>query len=170
MKTPDVGSIGRGVASTLGAKIPAGFGTWGNCRRLAACCSRNLFMKNHGEDGSSRPDALAGQQPGQGDNGASVQFAQVQNSPGGESLENRVILANDRDRRTWAWLQAHVDRGALVAALDALAGSRRPYLSNLCKVLQVKPPADLELPDRDTVAAHLANVRAILAGRGRNEP
>lgn len=127
-------------------------------------------MQNHGEDGSSRPDALAGQQPGQDDNGAHVRFAQVQNAPAGDSLDSRVILANDRDRRTWAWLRRNVDQGALVAAFDALAGRRRPYLSNLCKVLQIKPPSDLELPDRDTVAAHLAKVRAILSGRGRNEP
>lgn len=73
-----------------------------------------------------------------------------------------VIIANDRDRRTLAWLRDQVGDEAIRGAVDQLAGNRRPYLSNVAKVLGVALPRDLEVVDRETARARLAALRAQL--------
>ena len=68
-----------------------------------------------------------------------------------------VIVANDRDRRTLAWLLGQVGAEAVRGAVGRLAGERRPYLSNVAKALSVA------LPDRLEVAppgAHLDRLKA----------
>lgn len=77
-----------------------------------------------------------------------------------ENMENQVILNNDRDRRTFAWLCQQVGDAAISQAISGLPGERKPYVSNLCKVLGMEPPANLVITDRETALSHLAAIRA----------
>lgn len=73
-----------------------------------------------------------------------------------------VIVANDRDRRTLAWLRDRVGDASIVGAVGQLAGNRKPYLSNVAKALGVALPERLEATDRETALKHLAAIRAKL--------
>ena len=73
-----------------------------------------------------------------------------------------VIVANDRDRRTLAWLRDRVGDAAILGAVGQLAGNRKPYLSNVAKALDVALPERLEATDRETAFKHLADFRAKL--------
>ena len=85
-------------------------------------------------------------------------------------MDDRVVISNERDRRTWDWLCANADAAAIDAAFSKLAGGRKPYVSNLCKVLGLSPPESLELASPDTARLHLERFRGLLAkGRNRTE-
>ena len=73
-----------------------------------------------------------------------------------------VIVANDRDRRTLAWLRDRVGDAAITGAVGQLAGNRKPYLSNVAKALGVALPELLETTDQSTARQHLASIRAQL--------
>lgn len=75
-----------------------------------------------------------------------------------------VIVVNDRDRRTLAWLCDRVGDAAILAAVSQLAGNRKPYLSNIAKALGVALPEHLEAADRETALKHLAAIRERLKG------
>jgi hypothetical protein len=75
-------------------------------------------------------------------------------------IDQQVILKNDRDRRTFEWLRKTVGDGAIAGAIERLAGERQPYLSNLCKVLDLTPPPDLDVTDKETALRNLAAIRA----------
>ena len=77
-------------------------------------------------------------------------------------MEDQVILNNDQDRRTFAWLRMQVGDEAITNAISGLSGARKPYVSNLCKVLAIIPPVDLEKTDRDIALQNLAKIRSIL--------
>lgn len=73
-----------------------------------------------------------------------------------------VILQSNRDRRTIAWLIEQVGEAAVAQACSKLDG-RQPYVSNIAKVLDLRPPESLQRPTREEVAGHLAEIRARLA-------
>jgi hypothetical protein len=73
-----------------------------------------------------------------------------------------VIVANDRDRRTLAWLRGQVGDAAILAAAGQMLGNRKPYLSNVAKSLGVSLPGHLADIDRETALQHLAAARAKL--------
>lgn len=75
-------------------------------------------------------------------------------------MENQVILNNDRDRRTLTWLRHQAGDDAITRAISGLPGDRKPYVSNLCKILGLTPPANLVITDRETALSHLAALRA----------
>jgi hypothetical protein len=83
-------------------------------------------------------------------------------SPEGSSPEDCIILANDRDRRTLAWLRTQVSDDAIAAAVEQLAGARRPYITNVCKVLGLTIPDGMEVASREEGLRHLAAIRAKL--------
>lgn len=88
-------------------------------------------------------------------------------SAGGQQADGAdlgVIVDNDRDRRTLAWLREHVGDAAIVAAVGQMAGNRKPYLSNIANVLGVVLPGRLEAADRETAHKHLAAIREKLKG------
>lgn len=72
-----------------------------------------------------------------------------------------VIVDNDRDRRTLAWLRGQVGDASILAAVDQLSG-RKPYLSNVARVLGVALPGHLAEASRKTALQHLAAARAKL--------
>lgn len=88
--------------------------------------------------------------------------AGAQQRAGGVDLG--VVIQNPRDERTLAWLLQTVGEVAVREAVAQLSGQRRPYLSNITKVLGVTPLADLERADRQTAQAALAAIRAKLGG------
>jgi hypothetical protein len=103
--------------------------------------------------------AAAGQQAGK----AGAKGSSPSPLGGGPALDGLVVVANERDRRTLAWLIATVGEPAILEACSALAGGRRPYVSNLCKVLQVIPPQDVLREARAVTASQqLRNIRAVL--------
>lgn len=81
---------------------------------------------------------------------------------------NEPIIANERDQRAYAWLQARVGAEAVQGAIERLAGQRRPYVSNLAKVLGVQLPTAAELAanptDRETARARIAELQAAIRG------
>ena len=73
-----------------------------------------------------------------------------------------VIVVNDRDRRSLAWLREQVGDAAIAAAVTQLAGQRRPYVSNVAKALGIAIPSDLALTAADTARARLAALRSLI--------
>lgn len=71
----------------------------------------------------------------------------------------KIILNSDRDRRTLAWLIEQVGERALEHACARLAGQRKPYPSNLAKILGLEPPESLSRPSREQVKAYLDELR-----------
>jgi hypothetical protein len=80
--------------------------------------------------------------------------------------EAPVILDNERDKRTWKWLQNTVEAEQLEQALLSLAGKRKPYVSNLCKILDLEPPEEVRLgmSKKEYAQMHLEKAKAILKG------
>jgi len=97
----------------------------------------------------SRVEAAAGTTP-----------CAVVQQDGGSALG--VIVANDRDRRTFAWLRSQVGDEAISGAVGRLVGGRKPYPSNVAKVLGVVLPECLERPNPETVRASLQAFRSRL--------
>ena len=85
----------------------------------------------------------------------------------GSSPEDCIILANDRDRRTLAWLRTQVSDDAIAAAVEQLAGARRPYITNVCKVLGLTIPDGMEVASREEALRHLSAIRAKLKAISR---
>lgn len=78
-----------------------------------------------------------------------------------------VIIANARDQQGYDYLVKRCGLAAVQAATAALAGNRKPYVSNIAKVLKIELPVfDDEPPaTRELAAQHLATIRAMLAKR-----
>lgn len=77
-------------------------------------------------------------------------------------MDDLVILVNDRDRRVLAWLRETHGDSIIFDAITRLAGARKPYLSNVLKILNIEAPNNLFLTDRDIARTHLANLKAML--------
>jgi hypothetical protein len=84
-------------------------------------------------------------------------------------MEHLVRVQNESDRQTLAWLRERVGDAALAAAAQACAGPGKPYVSQLCRRLGVRPPWPVRAAvsrDAAHVAVgerHLAAIRQILA-------
>ena len=78
-----------------------------------------------------------------------------------------IILQSERDHRALAWLVEQVGEAALENACDSLAGQRKPYPSNLAKILGLALPERLTRPSRPQVQANLAAARKLLASPPR---
>jgi hypothetical protein len=83
------------------------------------------------------------------------------------SQKMNVILDSERDRRTLAWLVEQVGECALEKACASLVGQRKPYPSNLAKILGLVPPERLTRPTSAQVHANLAAARKLLASPPR---
>ena len=75
------------------------------------------------------------------------------------ALMGQIIVENERDRRTLQWLIDTVGENAILDAIQRIPGNRRPYVSNVAKVLGVTPPKDLEIADRETARRYLEAIR-----------
>lgn len=62
-----------------------------------------------------------------------------------------LIIANAKDQVIADWLRQIYSDAELAAAVAQLAGNRRPYVSNVCKVLGVSPPPDVTATATDAL-------------------
>ena len=62
-----------------------------------------------------------------------------------------MIIQNERDKRTAAWLIEQVGAEALAEAETRLQGARKPYPSNLAKVLGLTLPDSLKRTENAAV-------------------
>lgn len=83
-------------------------------------------------------------------------------------MEHLVRVRNERDRRALEWLRQQVGDAAVVTAVERCAGAGKPYLSVLCRYLQVRLPT-FSIPRRRATSPaaeqSLAAIRSILAAR-----
>lgn len=77
-----------------------------------------------------------------------------------------VIIQNERDKRTAAWLIEQVGAEALAEAETRLQGARKPYPSNLAKVLGLTLPESLKRTENAAARQKLAELRRMLDERG----
>lgn len=70
-----------------------------------------------------------------------------------------IPLDNERDRRTLAWLRSTVGDDAIRDAIGRLAGRRRPFVSNLCRVLGVEVPPEVIEPSKAVLSREEAKQR-----------
>jgi hypothetical protein len=76
-----------------------------------------------------------------------------------------VILANERDRRTFAYLVDTCGLPRVAKARQALPGRTRPYVSNIAKVLGVTIPDGVVITPRAEGCRHLSEIKNFLAAR-----
>lgn len=76
-----------------------------------------------------------------------------------------VIVQSSRDQRVLAWLIEQVGEDAVAIACCQLAGSCRPYVSNLANALGLKPPAQLALASEKDARQHIEMLFYILQRR-----
>lgn len=77
-----------------------------------------------------------------------------------------MIIQNERDERAAAWLLEKFGAEALAEAEARLKGSRRPYPSNLAKVLGVALPETLKRTENAAAREKLAELRRMLEAKG----
>ena len=73
-----------------------------------------------------------------------------------------IITDTDRDRRALAWLQTQATDAQIAAAIVGLAGQRKPYPSNIAKILGLQIPADTALTPKSAGKEKFAALKAIL--------
>lgn len=76
-----------------------------------------------------------------------------------------MIIQNKRDERTAAWLIEQVGEKALAEAETRLQGARKPYPSNLAKVLGLTLPESLKRTENAAARQKLAELRRMLDER-----
>ena len=75
-----------------------------------------------------------------------------------------VLVETARDQRVLDWLIEQAGIASIETVVNALAGRRRPYVSNVAKELGLTPPTDLVFPPPNEAQRHLAHCKAILIG------
>ena len=75
------------------------------------------------------------------------------------------IIESRRDQQVLDWLVLKVGEEAVARACEQLAGTRRAYVSNIAKVLNLSPPADLALTSREDALHHLEAIHKLLDAR-----
>ena len=78
-----------------------------------------------------------------------------------------MIVQNERDERTAAWLIEQVGAEALAEAETRLQGARKPYPSNLAKVLGLPLPDSLKRTENAAARHKLAELKNIIEKRER---
>lgn len=78
-----------------------------------------------------------------------------------------MIAENERDKRTAAWLIENFGAEAVAEAETRLTGARKPYPSNIAKVLGATLPESLKRTESTAARQKLASMKAILATKGK---
>lgn len=74
-----------------------------------------------------------------------------------------MIIQNERDERTAAWLIEQYGAEAVSQAERQLAGARKPYPSNIAKILGAELPENLKYTSRETAQDNIAKLKEIVA-------
>ena len=78
-----------------------------------------------------------------------------------------MIIENERDERTAAWLIETYGAEAVAEAETRIAGARKPYPSNIAKVLGgATLPEALKRTENAAARQKLAELRRMLEGKG----
>jgi len=78
-----------------------------------------------------------------------------------------VLVQSARDRRVLDWIISQVGHQAIEEACCSFAGRRRPYPSNIAKVLGLSPPSSLEITPPDEALRHIADLKRLLSKPGK---
>lgn len=81
-----------------------------------------------------------------------------------------IILANDRDRRVYAYLIATCGEKRVANARQQLPGRTRPYVSNIAKMLGVTIPDAVVITPRAEGRRQLAEIRKMLQYAAKRMP
>lgn len=73
-----------------------------------------------------------------------------------------MIAENERDKRTAAWLIEQFGAEAVAEAETRLAGARKPYPSNIAKILGAALPQSLKRTENAAAREKLAAMKAML--------
>lgn len=76
-----------------------------------------------------------------------------------------MIIENERDRRTAAWLEEHYTPEELIEAQKRLIGARKAYPSNIAKVLGKTPPERLKYASNEEAQIKLKEIKEMLKGK-----
>jgi len=92
-------------------------------------------------------------------------------------MEHLIRVQNEYDRQVLVWLRGRIGDAALVsAARRTAADGKKPYLSTICRLLNIRPPSRRSFADeaRKTHRAvgerYLAQIRQILAKPAAQHP
>jgi hypothetical protein len=77
-----------------------------------------------------------------------------------------MIIDNERDERTAAWLIEQYGAEAIAQAESQLAGARKPYPSNIAKILGAELPESLKRTEKAAAREKLAELRRMLKVKG----
>jgi hypothetical protein len=77
-----------------------------------------------------------------------------------------MIIDNERDERTAAWLIEQYGAEAIAQAESQLAGARKPYPSNIAKILGAELPESLKRTEKAAAREKLAELRLMLKVKG----
>ncbi|OHR41019.1 cryptic plasmid protein A [Neisseria sp. HMSC070E12] len=80
-----------------------------------------------------------------------------------------MITENERDRRTAAWLIETYGAEAVAEAEIRIAGARKPYPSNIAKILGADLPESLKYTSKETARAHIVKMKETLAKSKTNK-
>jgi hypothetical protein len=84
-------------------------------------------------------------------------------------MEHLIRIQNEYDRQVLVWLRARIGDTALESVARRLGGERKPYLSMICRSLNIRPPSRSALRaqqariNREVGDRYLASIRQMLA-------
>ncbi|WP_233472506.1 hypothetical protein [Cupriavidus respiraculi] len=84
-------------------------------------------------------------------------------------MEHLIRIQNEYDRQVLVWLRARIGDTALESVARRLGGERKPYLSMICRTLNIRPPSRSALRaqqariNREVGDRYLASIRKMLA-------
>lgn len=70
----------------------------------------------------------------------------------------KLIIDNERDKRAAEWLIKNVGQKAVEKAIDQLAGNRKPYVSNVAKVLGLEIPKSVVITPAKEARENLSKI------------
>jgi hypothetical protein len=73
-----------------------------------------------------------------------------------------IITDTARDRRALEWLQTQATDAQIADAIVRLAGQRKPYPSNIAKILGLQIPADTALTPKVVGREKFSALKAVL--------
>jgi hypothetical protein len=73
-----------------------------------------------------------------------------------------VLVETPKDERILEYLVAEKGEEAVRSAVGQLAGHRRPYVSNIVKIMAIEIPDDVVITPRDEGLVHLESIKQLL--------